>query len=255
MNANGTIELNSSDAKVYITGSNRSTAHVKIFRKVTTKGVAFGQEDFFVEVSEAKGDLYIREKAHSTVIGMIGYSHEEYTIRIEAPEGTSLEVNGDDGDYLITNINGVISLDLDDADVDLTGCSGDSFDFRLDDGDIRMDEGRGRLEINGDDADIEIKNAQFTSVIADLDDGDFIVETSLADNGEYMIRAQDGLIDITITKGGGKFDIRHDDSRITTVGNFEEVQRSESRTSLSLASGTARVDIHSDDARVRLTKR
>ena len=162
MNANGTIELNSSDAKVYITGSNRSTAHVKIFRKVTTKGVAFGQEDFFVEVSEAKGDLYIREKAHSTVIGMIGYSHEEYTIRIEAPEGTSLEVNGDDGDYLITNINGVISLDLDDADVDLTGCSGDSFDFRLDDGDIRMDEGRGRLEINGDDADIEIKNAQFT---------------------------------------------------------------------------------------------
>ena len=255
INPNGTIKLNASDAKVYVTGSTRNTAHVKIYRQVTTKGVVFGHEEFSVDVSEENGNLRIRETSNSTVVGMIGYNYEKYSITIEAPEGISLEVKGDDGDYWIRNIDGRISLDLDDADVELTGCSGDNFEFRMDDGDILMDEGKGRLDINADDADVKIQHAQFKSIVADIDDGDLIIETSLADNGDYQIRAQDGLVALTVTQGGGKFDIRHGDSRITTEGNFEQVERSDDRTSLRLASGTARVDIRTDDARVRLIKR
>ena len=251
----GTIKLNSSDAKVYITGSSRTTAHVKIYRQVTTKGVVFGQEEFSVDISEENGNLSIREHSNSSVVGMIGYHYEKYTITIEAPEGISLQVNGDDGDYQIRNIDGDISLDLDDADVELTGCSGDNFRFRLDDGDIVMDEGKGKLDIDADDADVRITNANFTSVVADMDDGDLEIETSLSNTGDYMINAQDGLIAFTITQGGGKFDIRHGDSRVTTEGDFKQVERSENRTSLVLASGNARVDIRSDDARVRLVKR
>src|SRR5688572_24901049 len=151
----GTIELSSTDAKVFITGSNRTTAHVKIERNVISKGWTSERGEFSVEVGENNGNLTIRERQTSSNIS-VGYYREEYKIEIEAPPGVSLRVRGDDGDYFIKNINGSISLSLDDADAELSDCKGDHFNFRLDDGDIRMDKGRGTLEIDGDDADIEI---------------------------------------------------------------------------------------------------
>lgn len=251
--ATGTIKLNCSDAKVYITGSKRSGAHVKIDREVITKGLTFGHEEFTVNISEENGDLEIKEHSNSTSTGMVGYRYEKYTINIEAPEGSSLLVKGDDGDYWIKNIDGAISLNIDDADVELMGCSGSDFSFRMDDGDLTMDEGKGRLEIDADDADVKISNAHFEKILADIDDGDLIIEISLADNGDYRITGQDGLVAMTITGGGGKFNIRHDDARVSTEGKFERVEESEDRSKLTLASGNATVDIRLDDGRVKLT--
>ena len=251
----GTIKLNSSDGKFYVAGSNRTGIHVKIDREVITKGLTFGHEEFSVDVTENNGDLEIRERSNHVSVGMIGYRSEKYAIHIEAPEGMSLLVKGDDGDYWIRNINGVISLDVDDGDIELTQCSGNKFDFRLDDGEIVMDEGSGTLDIDADDADVEIKNATFTTVHANVDDGDLIIETSLADDGTYFIDAQDGLVSLAVIKGGGQFDVRHDDARIITEGDFKITEDSEDRTRLTLASGAAKVDIRADDARVRLMKK
>jgi hypothetical protein len=251
----GSVHLNSSDAKVYITGSSRTTAHVKIDRESTTKGLTFGHEEFSVDVNEENGDLRIREHSSSVSIGVVGYHYEKYTITIEAPEGTNLLVKGDDGDYRIRNINGAISLDLDDADVELIQCSGSKFEFRLDDGDIKMDEGKGRLEIDGDDADIRIRNARFSYVDAKVDDGDLLIETSLDDAGEYRISAQDGLVSFSVSAGGGKFDIHHDDGRVFADTGYKTEEDSEDRTRLTLGNGSAKVDIRADDARVRLTSK
>jgi hypothetical protein len=111
--SSGTIDLGSSDAKVYITGSKRSTVHIKIDRVVSTSGVVFGdEEEFKVEVSEEGGDLRIRERKKGTSVSVIGIYSEKYRIDIEAPEGMSLSVRGDDGDYFIKNINGSIELSL-----------------------------------------------------------------------------------------------------------------------------------------------
>lgn len=248
------IRLSSSDAKVFITGSSRSTARVKIDREVTSKGVIFGEEKFNVEITESDDGLSIKEKAGSTHVGMIGYYNEEYTINIEAPTGVSLVIRGDDGDYFIKEVNGSIELDLDDADVELTGCKGNTFKVQLDDGDLIMDTARGTLELDVDDADVKIRSAAFEKIIADIDDGDFIVETSLSDNGDYDITAQDGLVSMTVLGGGGKFDIRHDDARVIAEGSFDTVEKSENRTRLTLANGNANVSIRADDARVRLIR-
>lgn len=252
----GTLTLRCSDAKVFISGSGRSTAKVKIDREVETKGIVFGGHDEFnVEVEESNGNLDIHENKSYSASGIVGYYHEKYTININLPEGASLVVKGDDGDYRINNIDGAISVDLDDADIELTACSGNDFKFTLDDGDILMDEGKGALEIDADDADVKITNAAFTSIQADIDDGDLVIETSLADNGDYYINAQDGLIALTVTNGGGKFDIRHDDARVITEGKFQTIEESESRTRLTLPAGSAKVDIRADDARVKLVRR
>ncbi len=253
-NQMGSIDLRSSDAKVFITGSDRKDVHVKIDRKVTTKGMVWGGKEFAVEVEELNGNLSIHERENGSSISVVGYYKEEYRIDIEAPRGMSLDIRGDDGDYFIKNINGSIALNIDDADAELVGCAGDNFKFSVDDGDIKMDQGKGRLEVRADDGDIEIRNAAFTYIDADVDDGDFIVETSLADNGEYTIQAEDGSIAIRITKGGGEFYVRHDDGRVITEGDFDQVERSEDRTRLKLNNGSAKVSIRVDDGRVKLSR-
>ncbi len=248
----GTIDLSSSDAKVYITGSLRPDVHVKIDRTVETKGIYNSREEFTVEVETMNGDLRIRERQNSYNSGFITYQREDYKIEIEAPEGVTLAIRGDDGDYFIKNINGSISMSLDDADAQLTACKGNKFTFRIDDGDIRMDEGRGDLEIDADDADVEVYKGQFSSIDASSDDGDIIIQTSLADNGQYTFRCQDGMVSLDVTGGGGEFTVHHDDGHISTTGDFKTTYESEDQTRLTLAKGTAKVTVRADDARVKL---
>lgn len=251
----GTIELSSTDAKVFVTGSLRPDVHVKIDRKVTMKGWYSSKEEFNVEIEPDNGNLRIREHQQSFQTGVVSYYKEEYTIEIQAPEGVSLTVRGDDGDYYIKNVNGAISLSLDDADVELADCKGDRFSFKVDDGDIRMDKGRGTLEINADDADVEIYHAQFNSIYADVDDGDLIIETSLASKGVYQFKSQDGSIALNITGGGGDFEIRHDDGHVSTSGGFKTIHESEDETRVTLGNGSAKVTVRADDASVKLSSK
>jgi hypothetical protein len=255
ISAKGTIKLSCSDAKVFITGSDRTDVNVKVDREVEQKGLGFGSEEFTVDVDENSGNLTIRERSSSSHVNFGGSYSERYTIKIQAPKGVSLVLNGDDGDYQIDHIDGAIDADLDDADIELTGCNGDDFRFHLDDGDVKMDQAKGKLEFDGDDSDINIRNAAFTSISAEIDDGDFIVETSLAENGDYFINTQDGRVAFTVISGGGRFDIRHDDASIRTDASFTSIEDSEDRSRFTLANGNAKVDIRADDASVKLAKR
>lgn len=249
----GSIDLSSSDAKVFITGSLRPDAHIKIDRKVVVKGLNSSQESFNVEVEADNGDIKIREHQKSFNSGAINYYKEEYKIEIEAPEGASLVIRGDDGDYYIKNINGAISLSIDDADAELAGCKGNKFSFRLDDGNIRMDKGRGSLEISADDGDVEIYHGQFSSIYADMDDGDLMIETSLTDDGNYNIKSEDGSVTLSVISGGGEFDIRHDDGHVMAQGNFKTLLETEEHTKLALSNGHAKISLRADDARVKLS--
>ena len=252
MDPNGTIDMQTDDAKIKITGTNRKDVHVNIYRKEVTNGWRYNRRDFYVDVEERGGDLFIREEPKTGIVISVGYMREEYEIIIEAPEGISLVIKGDDDDYIIRNINGSIFLNIDDGDAELIGCSGNHFEFEIDDGDIEMDEGNGLLYIRADDADVYIQNGKFDDITATLDDGDLIIETSLADNGSYSFRVDDGTIELYISDGGGEFDIRHDDARISSSREFILVEKDENETFLELPNGTARVKVRADDARVKL---
>lgn len=216
------------------------------------KGWTWGDRDFKVEVETLGNDLRIRERHSSGSVSIVGSYREEYKIQIEVPESVSLKVRGDDGDYYVKNINGEISISADDGDIELVGCKGNRFFIRLDDGDLKMERGAGSLDIVADDADVVVYDGAFTSIHADVDDGDLRIETSLADNGDYQLESEDGHIELSITSGGGEFDIRHDDGRIVTEGAFEKLEKTESHTHLSLKGGNAKVNFRMDDASVRL---
>lgn len=252
MNPNGTIDLGASDAKVFITGSSRKTAHVKIDRNVVTKGLASTKGEFRVSVEETDGGLRIREQKNETSSGIITYRTVEYKIEIAAPEGASLIVRGDDGDFFIKNVNGEISLTVDDADVQLADCKGSRFSFRIDDGNLRMDGGKGELTLEADDADIHISNGRFESIIAEVDDGDLIIETSLANNGDYVLETEDGNVELHVKQGGGTFTVRHDDTDISFTESFRQTEKDENFRKLALAGGNASVRIRADDGSIKL---
>lgn len=252
INLNGKLKLKTDDADVRITGSNRTTAHVQIFREVKTKGFVWGEDNFEVNVETRDGDLYIAERSSGSHISVVGYMSETYTIDISLPLGVNLDIEGDDDDYIINDMKGAIYLDIDDGDAQLTNCTGSDFKFNLDDGDIEMDGGSGTLRVKLDDGDIEISNASFSDIDATIDDGDLIIETDLLDNGSYVINADDSDVILNIKRGGGEFNIDHDDSRLYTAGRFETLQQEDDYTRLRLGNGSANVKIKVDDATIRL---
>ncbi|MBS1508382.1 MAG: DUF4097 family beta strand repeat protein [Bacteroidetes bacterium] len=251
ISANGTLRLTASDAHVIIHGSSRQTARVRIDRVVTKKGWIFNEHPFDVEINENEDGLTIKEKPHS-ISGVIGFYSEKYTIEIDVPASVSVDVHGDDGKYKVDHINGAASFRLDDADITLTDCEGADFYFNVDDGRVTMNGGRGKLEVKGDDAHITISNGAFNSISTSTDDGDLSIETSLAEGGNYRINAEDGSVAFVVTSGGGKFDVYHDDGKVTADSKFVAVKETDERKQFSLANGNANVDIHADDARVKL---
>ncbi len=248
----GTIYLDTDDADVHIKGSDRKDVHVKIYRKIIRKGIVFGKESFEVEVNLRNGDLYIRDLQQQVNVGIIGYMSEEYEIFIESPSHVSLDIEGDDDDYDIYNINGSIAMNVDDGDARLVNCGGDRFDFDFDDGDLTMNQARGSLRLSFDDGDVTIKNAAFTKIDASADDGDIEIATSLADDGYYSFRIDDGDIDLTVLSGGGTFHIYHDDGHVSASRAFEIKVEEDDETKLKLNNGSARVKMRTDDASVRL---
>lgn len=248
----GTIYLDTNDANIRIKGTDRKDVHVKIYRKVTRKGVVFGKESFEVEIRPRNGNLHIRDIQQQVTVGVIGYMTEEYEILIESPRHVNLDIDGDDDDYEIQNINGSIIMDVDDGDARLTNCGGDSFEFDFDDGDLIMDEARGSLNLSMDDGDVNIRNAAFTSMNVSSDDGDIEIATSLEDDGDYSFRLDDGDLELTVLKGGGTFHIYHDDGHVSASQAFNIKVEEDDETILELSSGTAHVKMRTDDASIRL---
>lgn len=247
----GTIDLSCSDAKVSVIGSQRSDVHVKVDRTVIAKGLTSAIQDFKVEVKEENGNLRIREhKKGSTT--MVSNTKEEYQIIIEAPQGVSFTLKGDDGDFTVKNVNGALRLHMNDATIDLADCAGNQFDFRVNDGKIKMDQGKGSLVIDANDAQVNIDNGKFNSVKATVNDGDLAITTSLTDNGDYAMNANDGRVELTITAGGGTFDVRHADGSVDADGNFKTIQKSENQTRLSLPNGSANVRLKVEDGHIDL---
>lgn len=251
---NGTFYLDSDDAKVTITGTDRKDAHVKIDRVIESRGFSSGRGEFLVDVESRNGSLYVKERTRGGVTVQVGYSRTDYTIDIELPRGVSIKIKGDDDDYLIRNIDGRISMDTEDGDIELIDCNSKDFQFRMEDGDLMIDGGSGSISVDIEDGDVEIRRGEFERIELNTQDGNVMLETSISDSGIYDIKAEDARIDLVITKGGGEFLVLKDDGSLRTSSDFETIEESDHRSVIKLDGGSAKVEIRTDDGRVRLSK-
>lgn len=250
---NGTIHLNSNDAEVTITGSDRSDVHVVVYHRVDTEGLSVDTSgEFDMNVESRGGDLYLREDDDLSHIVIAGSVNEEYRITIEAPRSVALNIEGDDDTYDISNISSKVKLNADDAEADLNGLQGNDFEFEMDDGSINMDQGRGRLKLDMDDGEYYVRRGNFSEIETEVDDAELEFTTSLADDGLYRFEMDDGDLELNISGGGGEFDIRHDDPDISVDDNFEEESSDEDRSVYRLPGGNASIEITTDDGDVAL---
>jgi hypothetical protein len=252
--SNGTLYLDSDDAKVTITGSDRTDAHVKIDRVKESKGFSSRSAEFKVDVESRNGSLYVRERSRNGVSVQVGYSRTDYSIDIALPLGVSLKIKGDDDDYVIRNIEGRISMETEDGDIELIDCNSKDLRFEIEDGDLKIDGGSGSISIDIEDGDVDLRGGAFDRMELTTEDGNLILETSIADNGIYDIKAEDSRIDFIVTKGGGEFLVLKDDGSLRASTDFEMIEESDNRSIVRLAGGSAKIEIRTDDGRVRLSK-
>lgn len=252
--ANGVVHLNSEDADVRISGSDRTDVRVKIDRVQEVTGFRTGDRRFSVEVEETGGDLYITERKSGSVNIAFGMSRTRYDIDIQMPRGVSLKVEGEDDDYVISNIDGEISIEAEDGDIEIFQTNSKRIDLRLEDGDLRLEGGTGELFLNIEDGDVDIRRGKFEAIDIDTEDGDISIETALTDGGEYQIVADDADIDFIVLSGGGEFYVSRDDGRVMSSKAFQIEDEREHRVLLNLPGGEAAVEIRVEDGRVRLSK-
>ncbi|MBL6448344.1 DUF4097 family beta strand repeat protein [Fulvivirga sp. 29W222] len=250
--SNGLIRLTSSDAKVYITSTNRTNARVKVYRNL--KGsLSLGLSSFAMDIKTGNGSLIITEKYSGSRINLMGSSGEEYKIEIEAPKNVRLDIHGDGDKYKISNIDGSIEMYLDDADADLKNCNGKDFRFTFYDSDIRLDKGAGSLFVKANDGDLQISEGKFDKVNATIEDGDLVMTNALANSGEYFYDIDDGNLILNFTEGGANIDITHEDTQINASEDFTPIQKNENRTRLAFKTSNASVKIRAEDSMVSMT--
>lgn len=255
LGTNGIIHLSSEDADVRITGSDRADVHVKIDRIETVNGIRSGNRTFAVNVEEVNGDLVIKERKSGNIRFSIGTFRTEYKITIEMPRNGGLKIDGEDDDYVIRSVDGVISMRVEDGDIELLDTKTRSLDIDIEDGDIRLDGGIGKLLIRTEDGDVDVRNGAFTRVDIESEDGDVAIETSLADDGTYEIVSDDADIDFVVLSGGGRFYVAKDDGRVSSTSDFKVEEERDHRVTLSLGGGKADVDVRVNDGRVRFSTR
>jgi len=254
----GLLFLDSEDAEVSIIGTDRKDAKISVNYEMTIKGVHHRSgDDFSVEVIEENGNLRIREMpTNISYVGFVTMHRIDYTIEIEVPKTVSLRLRGEDDDYLISNINGEISLRMEDGDARLTNVNGKKYEFDLEDGEIEMSGGGGMLDISVEDGDVIIEDGKFVSINGRVEDGDIDIETTLADDGNYRLRADDGDLTFVVLGGGGDFTLEYDDGRARATRDFDLLEDDEDGyKEYVLPGGKARARFRVSDGSIYLKTR
>jgi hypothetical protein len=251
LSSDGTVFLDSDDAEVTITGSDRNDVRLSVYHRIDVDGIEWSGGDFKMNITQRDGDIYIEEAERNNSF-RIGNIEREYRIAIQIPSRVSIDIKGDDGTYDISDTGGAIRIAADDSDINIRNASGENFTFIIDDGAVYMDRGQGRLSVTLDDGEFRVENGLFSEVDASADDGVLSFATELYDDGQYNFSIDDGELELDILDGGGNIDIVYDDTNINIFGGFSIISDSEERTVYSVSGGSASVDIRIEDGELYL---
>ncbi len=233
VSAGAFLELHTGDGDVTVVPWERDEIRVVVHYDATVSiGGIWKQTDFDVEF-EHTGNI-VRVVAHeptSSGFGWIRRNTRKHVYEISAPSYTEIDINGDDGDVLISGWRQDINCSLDDGDVTLSDVECDRINVSLDDGDTRLDDIKAAVHVSSDDGDITMQNWICPSVRMSLADGDIFlmngigdVYASLDDGGltvrdvmaeAFSASGEDGDMEIELTSEGAlEVEIATDDGDI-----------------------------------------
>jgi hypothetical protein len=251
LSSDGTVFLESDDAEVTITGSDRNDVRLSVYHRIDVDGIEWGGGDFKMNITQRDGDIYIEEAERNNSF-RIGNIEREYRIAIQIPRRIPIDIKGDDGTYDISDTGGAIRIAADDSDINIRNAAGEEFTFMIDDGAVYMDKGQGKLSVSLDDGEFQVENGLFNEIDANADDGNLSFSTELYDDGQYNFSIDDGELELDILGGGGNIDVVYDDTNINIFGGFTIISDAEERTVYSVSGGNASVDIRIEDGELYL---
>jgi len=274
INQGGLFSLDTEDATVTITGSDRNDVSVKIFRKVT--GKHYSNNKFELQIEERDGDLFIKEvkdrKGMNYTVHMNGKM--EYTIDVVVPNRVALDLKGDDDDYKIRHINGNLKIAGEDGDIHLENINSDRAKINSEDGDVILRDFAGSLVLNNEDGDfkshnsfyedldveiedgsIKIHNGSIANCNIETEDGDINIDASFDAQANINIVSDDGNININAAGHGGTYTIKFEDGDVDyTKSEFKLTNDSKRYRSLKTTrDGSVEVNIKVEDGDVDLS--
>jgi len=289
----GTIHLNSDDANVQITGSNRSDVHLQVDYRMEFSGFSIGSRDEFEMIVKEQGNnLQISEKDRDfNIIGSAKIEEKQYAIMMEVPKNVSLKIEGDDEQYDISGIGGTIDIAADDTNIQLNNNNGTTFTIKMDDGNLMMNEGSGTLDLDFDDGTVDIDQGNFDEMNVGMDDGNFTMQraqgtlniktddgnvdinqgdlrgidvdaddakisihSKFYDDGIYRLNNDDGTINLGFINSGGRIEVNHDDPGFNIGSAFQTVSEEDHETIFELQGGNAHIKIDTDKGKIKLRK-
>ncbi|MDA8693476.1 DUF4097 domain-containing protein [Saprospiraceae bacterium] len=213
----GLLTLDTEDAQVSITGTSRSDAYVKIYKKVTGKQKT--NQEFDIEYIEEDGNLTIKEKRRKSSYTTGWNTKTIYEVELGLPAGVSIDIKGEDDNYTITNINGKMKIHSEDGDIEISDCNPIRLDIHLEDGDIQLTNVNTETDIQLEDGNIKADNCAFGNTALNLVDGDIkLNDVSL---GTAKIITEDGNVSISVkcdSKTQVKINTEDGDIKLKTSG-------------------------------------
>lgn len=219
-----------------------------------------------VKVFAAESSVKIRSETRHGHPDVVDY---ELTI----PRTMGVEIWGFSSDVSVDGVQNDVRVETMSGDVEIRECAG-TISARSVEGDVRLIATRGTLEVNGVDGDVTIvdfegelhaesidgsialDDIRSGNVEAKTVDGHVEYQGSIRDDGRYHLTTHDGNVIVAIPENANVTI-----SVATFDGEFEaefpvRLERAEGRRkfSFTLGNGSARLELHSFDGDIRLTR-
>ena len=237
---NGCIFIEGREGKISIQSWNREEVRIvmtKIAWGRTRRRAEDNLEEIKVDIEKIGNRLYIRDVTEDIFYEDFNffdifrpdswkYRRKKVDFELIVPENVELDIRNNEGKVDISEINGKISLEVDEGNVELFNISSSDLYVIADEGDVfiidfnkDIDTLRGRINIHTDEGKIRLKNCKARNLNLDSDEGDLIIynatvkkmsvftdegdietDVNVVENGNYRIRTDEGDVVVVLSK-------------------------------------------------------
>ena len=235
----GTVHLSALEGNMVVQGWDRDEVQIRMVKRAWGRSEREAQallDAIEVVIREGNDRLMIREtpsegQRRHTIFDVFdrdfweerGWRSQVVDFELRVPRHVQLRLEGDEGDVELSQLQGKISVEMDEGDIHVDSVETDDLEIRIDEGDVSVngcrDVGGGLLKIDADEGRIRIENCRFDEMDLASDEGDLIltevtvrrlwltadegdVEADFqpVKNGNYRIEVEEGDIELVLAE-------------------------------------------------------
>ena len=233
MNKGGLIHLSANEGEVIIRGWDKDEVKLHMVKRAWGRGRREAEarlEEIEVAIRENSNRLMIREivPEHQGSVNVFrlfdrdfweeeGWHSQVVDFELWVPRQVNLRIKGDESDVDISEVEGKVTVDVDEGDVMLADVRSEEMQIRLDEGDVTLIDCEstddGLLKVDSDEGRITLRNGRFHEVDLASDEGSLIVDAATIQR--FWLSTDEGDVEaFFIPSKGGSYRIEADEGDI-----------------------------------------